>query len=206
MSSELTSQEPSTNNSIEIWSDVMNQAIRSVPEYLRYLSDYELLDVVKPKPVDWLLRRRFHTKIAEYKTTGRAPNTEEIFNGIITRQGFYESVIKNPERVAWMICPMTSAQEVVDNCYEMILNKMTQELMALPITEKTMGSFIKALEFFANRSAGPVVQRIESKTMTIHTGQGSTQQGQIDVSDKLKELQDVVNKKQFKDVTPVEPE
>jgi len=76
--------------------------------------------------------------------------------------------LKHKHRVAWLLIPAKRHQDMIDEAFIFALNKVRTEILTMPVTEKSAPVIIKALEYFTNRSLGPMLQRIEQKSMNVN--------------------------------------
>jgi hypothetical protein len=58
--------------------------------------------------------------------------------------------------------------DVIDDAAYHGLRRAREQLLTMSLNEDTYGPFIKLLEMFVNRSMGPVVQKIERRSLNMH--------------------------------------
>jgi len=126
-------------------------------------NEIELEQFFTPNPNDYFIRKR----IWELKTKGDPIKVHEVYEGICNAPSFYDKM-DNKYRVCWLLTPMSSFQDMYEESFYFLFKKLKTELLNLPVNEKTAGHLIKALDMFANRAIGPVVQRIEQKSMNVN--------------------------------------
>lgn len=64
----------------------------------------------------------------------------------------------------------TALPELIDEATYFGLKRLRNDLLTMPMTEKSAPVFLKAVEFLANRAWGPVIQRIEAKHAHLNLG------------------------------------
>ena len=153
---------------ISYFDDRFFEISSQVPDEILSMVETELSKKFTQTDTDFLLRKRLHEVVKAAKGSGaeKIP-TIRIYEGICTRQSFYEKIAKNPHRIAWFLQPIASYQEMLEESLYFALKKVRDELLTMPVTEKSAPAILKALEFFANRALGPVIQRIESKNLNM---------------------------------------
>ncbi len=61
-----------------------------------------------------------------------------------------------------MINPTVYA-DLIDEATYFGIQRLRNEVLKMPVTERSAPTILKTVEFLANRSLGPVVQRVEAK-------------------------------------------
>lgn len=143
-------------------------AIRNIGDDLWLMDESELEKNFSVSEIDFILRKRITEVLDEARKspeTKRIPHTK-LYNGICTLQNFYGRVIKNPHRLVWLLKPLRDDDIIKAGYYASV--KRAMEIIAMPLDSKSASSILKALEFFANRHLGPVIQRIEQKSMNMN--------------------------------------
>lgn len=112
---------------VNLVSERLAQAIRSVPPELHDLTEGELRAKVNPTQTEFQLRTSFWREFEKIFTKGRNKITSrEVFGGICTEGHFYR-ILANPEKVAWIVRPL----EAYDKQLEAIQHRMLDRLWIL---------------------------------------------------------------------------
>jgi hypothetical protein len=144
------------------------ESVENIGSEIWGLSEDELENFFDPTPSDIILRKNLHNSLSEIKRSGvfRIITHEEIYRDACTRQNFYEKLGKNKYRIAWLLIPFKSNEAAIATGFHKSLSRAFK-ILDLPVTEKSAPVILKTLEFFANRHLGPVIQRIEQKSMNV---------------------------------------
>jgi hypothetical protein len=192
MSNISAAEEPSTGplEIIELCEGKLHEIVSGIPVELFGLSDIELETHFKRTDRDFIIRKNLHKLAAEARLTGKKIMPTKLYDGVCTRQNFYYSILTNPHRVAWYLRPVEDYADLIEDAFYFGLKRARQELLTMPINEKTASAFLKALEFFASRHLGPLLQRIESKNLnaTVDLNRPS-QLSKEEINAQLKELE-----------------
>lgn len=179
------------------------EAVMEIPQEYFSMTDTELEKHFNRSDKDFIIRRNFQrqAKIAK-KTTGKI-SQQEIYGEVCSRQNFFYH-LKNPHRLAWYLRPIEDFSDLIEEAFYFGLKRVREEILTMPITEKSASAYLKALEFFANRHLGPMVQRIEQKNLNLNA---SVERPEIelspdDIKTKIKELESALDKRPVIDVTP----
>lgn len=211
--SNLPALEESTQQQVSIRQQVFSllspkvqTAILNIPDELLMMNEEELEHKFKPSNLDFMIRRRLWEKFREAGALGLSniPNIE-IYRGICTDQNFYDRVLKNPEKLAWLIHPVQDPDEMLKEAYEFSLKKV-REILRMPVDAKSAPAILKAAEFLTNRVKGPVVQRLETRNLNVSVDSEKPMTND-EISEKLLELQEKIkDTKNPKKMTDVEAE
>lgn len=190
---ELTEQDASRTSKTKamLFSGRFAEIAEAIPDETWCLSEMDLSNKIHPTPTDFLLRKNIITILDKAQRSGSASlETKEIYNGICSRQWFYYNIMSNPLKIVWLLTPIQNAQDLLDESFYFCMKKVRDEVLTMPVTEKSAPIILKALEFFTNRSLGPVVQRIEQKSMNVNIDGGKSLQhlSPDDVMKKYNEL------------------
>lgn len=149
---------------ISSWGGVFLETYSKIEPSITLMSELELTDHFQPTPVEYRLRKRFW----QMTNDNSFGNVTELVRGICSDTHFYNRLIKNPYKFSWILIPLETHQEMFDEFFHVLLKKMRKEAINLPLNEKTFASFVKILDSLANRSAGPVVQRIDQRSTNVN--------------------------------------
>jgi hypothetical protein len=153
---------------LELLSGDFKASLEAIPPEVLAMSEQELNEVRKPTSVDYFIRKKLWSMYDKCQAVGlKEISTKELYDGICSHHSFYERVMVSPHRLAWIFIRPNVYDELIDEAFYFGMKRMRDEVLTMPITEKTMGHFMKAIEFLANRALGPVIQRIESKNVNL---------------------------------------
>lgn len=151
---------------VEYFDGVMADAIRNISEETWLMNESELQAKFVQKDIDFLIRERLTKLLEEVSKAPRKIAHTEVYRGICTLQNFYATTLKNEYRLVWLLRPLIAEEKIKAGFYAAI--EKTMEILRLPVDAKTAPSILKALDYFSNRHIGPVVQRIEQKSMNMN--------------------------------------
>ena len=168
MSDEMVLAEVKDGNGFsEYFDGVVAEAINRIDPLLLSQTDQELEEKFKLQNHDFILRKNFTDAINKVKDIpGTKIHPPELYKNACNRSNFYNFVIKNPYRLAWLIRPLEDETQIKSGFYLGL--KKAMEILQLPVDAKTAPVILKTLEFFTNRHLGPVIQRIEQKSMNLN--------------------------------------
>jgi len=165
-----------------------NIAVNTDPNILCMI-ETDLQKKFTQSDTDFLIRKRIHELVKSARDTGQTKiPTIRIYDGICTRQNFHENLVKNPYRMAWYLQPISSYEDIMAESLYFTLKKVRDEILTMPVTEKSAPIILKALEYFSNRALGPVIQRIESKNLNVEMKQPSTMDNE-EISQRFSDIQ-----------------
>lgn len=171
------------------------EACDTLPEEMLMLTEIELEDRFLLQLTDRMLRQKLWKKIDEAKALGRTEVLQtEVYEGIMTRQNFYKTVLSNPYRIAWLMIRPSSFEDLVDIGLELTIRKLVMYVSETPVDSKTLGQITRLAEFFANRSKGPVVQKIEQRTVSAHMRVDAKAPTAQALESELKQVQELLVK------------
>jgi hypothetical protein len=185
---------PMRDKAIELWGGAFGEVMATIDPLIASMPEAELEQHFRATPIDFFIRRRFWTVSEKYINSGLIePETQELYIGICKKQHFYQSILRNPYKVAWILQPVQAISDLIDESLYFAIKKVRDELLTMPTNEKTAGHIMKALEFFANRSKdlGPLLQKIEQKSMNVNLDGNRAMREALnpdDIDKRLKEL------------------
>lgn len=171
MSNELQEDEASSRDlATSLFGDYFLKAYEAVPDNIKIMQESELEEHRKPTSIDFGIRRRLWKKVEDSKQFGiKGFQISELYRGICAKQLLYQNILNNPYRLMWILCPFQDMSDQIDEGLFIAIKRVKNELLALPVNEKTAGYILKALDWFANRSSilGPITQQIEQRSMNV---------------------------------------
>lgn len=187
------STEETRNQAVSVWAPFWSGAVAKIPDEVLLMSEEELETKFKQTSIDFWLRKRFW-EITERNLSAGVTGTviKELSTGICTTAHIYIRVLTNPYRMAWIMTPIHKHMDMIDEGFNYLLKKVRTELLTMPITEKSAPVIMKALEFFANRALGPMLQKIEQKSLNVAIDGNQAMRealNPIDMQEKFAEVQ-----------------
>lgn len=151
----------------EYFKGKFREAIKKLPSKYWDKTEFELNQMGRFTPIDVLIRKNFWEVVDHAQVTARKSiKTIEIYEGICTHQCFYE-IIRSELKLAWILNRPIANDLLLDEILSLGLQKLRNELLTLPVNEKTVPIFLRGVEFLANRVLGPVAQKVEAKSAHI---------------------------------------
>jgi hypothetical protein len=177
-----------------LFTDKLGEALRNLPEDIKKLTEAEIIERYNLTPTDWGLRKSFTEAIARAKREKLDHiSAASIYKDVCTRPNFEQSILRNPIRVAFMIIPYTNYRKAAEEMFDIGMAKVRDYLRSVKITEQNAAKVLKIIEFCANRSHGPVIQKLAIHQKTEYV---ADEKDVVDISPQtlLKKLDDVKSK------------
>ena len=190
------------NEAISYFSGEFRKALEAVPPELLLMTAEEIEAQRDPSSVDYFLRRNLWETVEKAKKAGISEITAaSIYGGVCAASTFTQSVITNPLRLAWLLVNPLSELDRTEEALAFGLMRIRNDILTMPMNEKTAPTILKAVELLWNRVRGPVVQRIEAKHAHINMNKPIAQSPN-NITEKIDDLKDKLLT--LKDVTPRE--
>lgn len=156
-------------DNVDFFDGLLADRAAAIPPEVWHQNETELTSHFNVSTIDFLLRKRINKCIEDRKNSGLKGHIPsiEIYRNICSAMNFYY-IIKNPYRVAWLFMPLKSADEMIEDGFYHAMRKVRDEILTMQVTEKTAPVIMKALEFFTNRHLGPMLQRLETKSLNVN--------------------------------------
>lgn len=184
----------------------ITEQIRGLPDHLKLMTDGEFRKQFRVTPTEFAVKKRLWQLFLERESALDPRITMvEIYDGVTSREYFYQ-IIRDPPRLAWLMCPPHSAEELIEETFYFLQDKIRQALEDIKITEKNLPIFMKFYQITGDRHLGAPTQNINTKNVDLQIRMG----GQALPSEPEalhKQLEDV--KRQLngvRDVAPVDGE
>ena len=190
---------------IEKWDGAFRSRCLELPKDVLNLSEFELMSHFTVSSIDYLLRKNFWQKTKAAIELGHdSLNTVEIWDGVCSSAYFYSKVLTSQHRLAWILIPVTDSKEMFEEAFHFGLKRLRDEILTMPITEKTAPVIMKAIQFVTDRHLGPMLQKmdINQKTLQMNVDATATMKDAMS-SDKLQEKFDALQSR-MKDVKQIE--
>jgi hypothetical protein len=164
----------------------MQDAIEQVPDWLFTMDALELRAHFQkqaeerglksgwlPSLTDERLRNAFWAEYEASFKLNQGMQMSRVYAGVCSKQCFYESVIKNPARVAWMLCPPTHYMNAMEEALLFGVDQM-REILALPhvgksglIDSKLCSVKVEIVKMLDARVKGAVVQKTQAVNVNV---------------------------------------
>jgi hypothetical protein len=146
------------------------------------------------------IRMKFWFEYDEAQAEHRKMKIKNVYTGICEESLFYQSVLSNPEKVAWIITRPASYDIAMAEMHQFALSRLRKILEIETKFDSKIGALqLKIFELLDMRIKGAIVQ----KTMNIHAsvsspGQTTEAAKKEEIERRLKELEQYSNKQQGK--------
>lgn len=181
----------------------IGKALASIPEELQIKDETELARLFNPTPLDYAMKKNLWTLFYEAEATGfyKLKGTD-VYGGVCSNSYFYNQLLKNSPRVAWLFTPTIDTEALIEEAYRYSFQRVRDDILSMPVTEKTAPILLKAFQYFADRHLGPMVHKIESRNLNVEVqgGKMETPTDPREIEAKLKEIR--AKLQPLKDVTP----
>lgn len=200
---QFKNEEAGERDLLSLLPEAVKEAALSIPEECLTKGENELLAYLQTQGakvalVDHRLRVSFWGEYAAAQLRHRPIRASYIFSGICSRQYFYEAILKNPLRMAWLLCQPVDYTKALDE----ILHKGLEELRAVlamdnrlqgkPNTPLIMAK-LEIVKFVDMRVKGSIVQRqmhLHASTKEIKARIGDVPESMEELDAQLKELEE----------------
>jgi hypothetical protein len=169
------------------------ESVAALPQDILIMTEDVLERYFNVTPHDFLIRKNIHTKAKQARELGTTVDIQEIFIGVCSRQNFYKNISTNQHRLAWYLIPIHAYEEMLEESFFHGLKKV-RAILDMPLTEKSAPHILKALEFFANRHLGPVIQKIEQKSMNMNVNKTISEREVIDPEEMMQKFAELKSK------------
>lgn len=176
--------------------DNVRLAVETIPDHALSMDEYELEDKFTRKKEHFYLRKKFHKMLDELRGTDDLLSVSELVRDTTSKAWFYNVLLPNPYALAWLIIPVSEPDRFLEEAYTFAIQRLRKDILTLPANEKTAPIIMKALEFLAIRHLGPVVQKIEQKSLNMNFNKDVTQSasGAVDPEELMRRLTEVKSK------------
>ena len=171
-------------NALTLVSEKVRSVYESLPENIKAMDELSLMELFSPNPSDYWIRKRFW----ELVDLGEKIDTVLIISDKLSKQGFYESLLKNPYRVAWMFLPTLTHQESFEEMFKILHHRLLHYVSTTVITAKNVNAINSLYENLANRVVGPVAKNINLRAHMHSTSDQPTKKSPLELENELKQL------------------
>lgn len=171
-------------SALTLVSDKIREVYDSLPENLKAMDELSLMEQFSPNPSDYWIRKRFW----ELVDHGEKIDTVLIIGDKLSRKSFYDSLLKNPYRVAWMFLPTLTYQESFEEMFKVLHHRLMHYVSTAVITAKNVNAITALYENLANRVVGPVAKNINMRAHVHSTSDQPTKKSPAELEHELKQL------------------
>ncbi len=104
-------------------------AVMKVPEELFKKTEEQFCSLVSLTPMDYRIKESFWQEYARARLSSRKMDTKNIYGHICTYTHFYNNLLHNPNKLAWILSPIRGIPESLDSFKSLILNTIHELLM-----------------------------------------------------------------------------
>ncbi len=196
---------------VDLTANRLQEAIIEVPEKYWDMDEGELNNCAKYTQTDKGLRFSFWREIERVWARREKGNkstitAEMVYLGVCSRGYFYNTFLKKPNKVAWMVCPMQRYEKRL----EVILSGLHErvyEITELPVYKtdrngnkvpdaSTAKVILEAVKMVEDRLLGSAVQRTVTKNQNEIVKKKDDLLLPADVDKRIKELEALIKKPQ----------
>lgn len=181
-------------------SPLIRQWIKVIPPKAFTMYEHELRLKAGITEVEEQLRLSFWDEYAYAQDARCFMNMNRVYNRICTKMHFYESVVREPYRLAYILTPPRNYVYRMREMLELAHRRM-REVLELPIMDKKknpnvklISEMVKITVLLENRVMGAVKQKleVESKSVNVNVEAGG-RKGYFDVEDEIKDIEKQLN-------------
>jgi hypothetical protein len=188
---------------IQLLPPLFKEIANTIPEDLFLLHEDDLEKLTSSQKfslIDRRLRQAFWTEHEKAIKLSRGIIIQNVYTGVCTKQHFYNKVLVDKARVAFILTPPQEYGVAIKEAHEFgwnLLRKMMEEAYEAWQTAKDPKLFEvvrKTVEMLDNREKGAVIKVVEQKNLNVNVAANDKQQEAPasieDINARLKELED----------------
>ncbi len=145
------------------FSGELRASMEAIPLEILQMSTDDLEEKRIPTDYDYLLRKSMWKQIEIAQKNGISEISNVLVYGPVCSRQAFDAVIKSPLRIAWLMIPPDHDVERMRGILGMSLGRLGRKMATMDINEKSLGNYLRAIEFLMNRVHGPVIQKVEAK-------------------------------------------
>lgn len=183
---------------INIVPDSLKTAILAVPKKYIGQDEKSLRITLKPSQTHSHIRTSFWYEYNHAQETQKKMRISAIAGGVCSKEYFEDYVMKDPQVMAWILCPPTSYEAALRNALEVGTSRLL-EILQLPITNPN-GSInsnaanvvLKAFMLVDLRMKGSIVQRheIKGQMQNVNLNMGNSSTGDMLLENDMKAVEE----------------
>lgn len=152
-------------------------------------------DYNPPTPTDHRLRMKFWFEYDRSAEAQEKMTMANVYANVCSLELFQEAFIKNPAKVAWLLCPPASYEIKVQEALGFGLDRM-RDILEMDTVDPVTGKFNVQLaklqkdivQMLDLRIKGGIVQKVETKSVQMNINAATEELSQDALDRKLKEL------------------
>lgn len=127
------------DKSICVYNNTLRKCIEAIPEGTLERTEESLRNELSPSAKMYQVKRHFWQEFLRAQDTGREMVMAKIYKGVVRKTYFYDGIIKNPVKLAWVLHPITKHEDKAQALLDKAYNRY-EELLDMEITTtKTVG-------------------------------------------------------------------
>lgn len=153
-----------------------------------------------PSPTERRLRSAFWLEYEAAVANERKMNTNAVYGMVCTYDVFVGLYTRSPSRVAWLLCPPTNYQTMVESLLYLGMEQL-EKVLELPIVDAKGKVNVKLGELQAKivtmldmRAKGGITQRVEQKSLHLNVSTTQKELAQMSVADMEKRIKELEKK------------
>ena len=178
LSFEVMSETESPRALINIVPFPVKEAIGRVDPSLLTMREKDLKKLVKPSASVNRLRNSFWSEYHRAQALNKNHmNMNNVWGGVCSDAYFYRTVLKDPLMMAWVLSPPTEYMIGMSTALNDFMEQVSEAAAEGRIVDENgkidsqaLAAAVKTLEFLHSVVKGPIVQRIESRSMNVNIG------------------------------------
>lgn len=150
---------------LNVCSDKLLARIKEIPQNILEQGERHLRETAKPTKIDMMIRVNLWKEYERAIKSGTKMNTTKVYAGVCDSANFYNRIIKNPRKLAWIITPIPSYASTINYLFMKSLERL-EEIISLPLKDSRnklqapiVNKVYDAAVDIINRVAGTPVQR-----------------------------------------------
>jgi len=176
---------------INIVSDKLSKCIQDVPKELLDKSLIELEAEVKPSKMLKAVKVMFWREVNRAQMHNTVMVSANVWRGACHENTFYNRVLPNPKRMAWLLIPNMESELELKLLYDKGMERL-EEIVNMDIRKQDRNEIdpkkaeviMKAIKMIADR-VNPVTQKIEQKQLKVSISDSNTKK---EVQHKIEEM------------------
>lgn len=197
-----------------VYSDKLKESIESIPQELYSLTEKSLRDRISPDIKMYELKRAFWEELWFAQENSRTMRVWRIYDGKVSKQYFYQDILPNREKMAWLTSPLTGYEDKTKAALDMVTERYNELIgMDITTTKRIKGNdgewktvtetdpkkalvLLQVIKNLEDRIKGTAIQRQVNVNTGSPSGQGakSVALDMKAVEDRLAELEGEMGK------------
>jgi len=174
------------------FTDALYRSIQSIPDGYRDMSEEEARKLAKPNMLLYELKQSWWTEYIHAQETGNKMRVYKIYTGVCHKDHFYNRVIKDPKRMAWLIQPLETYEVKVSAMLQKALERVP-EMLGMELTSKKYKKVDGVMESWDETDPKKIMALLEVVKHLDNRVKGSFIQKQININQHQKTTDNVSN-------------